>query len=112
MPRLIEYGLQGQQLNGRAVPRSRDWFWGIIMFYIYILRSDKDKSYYIGSTSNLTNRLREHNFGNTRYTKLKRPWVLLYSEEYPTRGLAMIRENQLKKIKNRIVLEKVIGKGP
>ncbi len=81
------------------------------MFYTYILRSEKDKTYYIGSTSNLTNRVREHNFGNTHYTKLKRPWVLLYSEEYPTRGAAVLREKQLKRIKNRMVLEKIIGEG-
>ncbi len=82
------------------------------MFYTYILRSEKDKSYYIGTTSNLTNRLQEHNFGNTNYTKLKRPWVLLYSEEFSTRGLSVVRERQLKKIKNRSVLEKIIGEGP
>jgi len=82
------------------------------MFYTYILRSKKDKTLYIGSTSNLTNRLKEHNFGNTHYTKLKRPWILLYSEEFPTRGLAVLREKQLKRIKNRVVLEKIIGEGP
>ena len=82
------------------------------MFYTYILKSEKDKSYYIGSTSNLTNRLREHNFGNTHYTKLKRPWVLIYSEEFSTRGLAILREKKLKGLKNRIALEKIIGEGP
>jgi len=82
------------------------------MFYTYILRSEKDKTYYIGSTGNLTNRVREHNFGNTRYTKLKRPWILIYSEEFQTRGLAVMREKQLKRIKNRTVLEKIVGEGP
>jgi len=82
------------------------------MFYTYILRSEKDNTYYIGSTSNLTNRVREHNFGNTRYTKLKRPWILIYSEEFQTRGLAVMREKQLKRIKNRTVLEKIVGEGP
>lgn len=82
------------------------------MFYLYILQSRKDKSYYIGTTSNLTNRVNEHNFGNTNYTKLKRPWILLYSEKYPTRGLAVLREKQLKRLKSRFVLEKIIGEGP
>lgn len=81
------------------------------MFYAYVLRSEKDKTYYIGHSSNLTNRLREHNFRNTTYTKLKRPWILLYSEEFSTRGFAILREKQLKKIKNRTVLEKIIGEG-
>jgi putative endonuclease len=82
------------------------------MFYTYILRSEKDKSYYIGTTSNLTNRLNEHNFGNTTYTKLKRPWLLVYSEEFSTRGKVVLRERELKSLKSRIVLEKIIGEGP
>jgi putative endonuclease len=81
------------------------------MFYTYILKSEKDTTYYIGTTGNLTNRLNEHNFGNTTYTKRKRPWILLYSEEFPTRGFAILREKQLKRIKNRTVLEKIIGEG-
>jgi len=36
------------------------------MFYVYILRSEKTKKYYVGSTQDVANRLREHNNGETR----------------------------------------------
>jgi len=79
---------------------------------MYVLKSGKDGTYYIGTTSDLTNRVCEHNFGRTGYTKSKRPWNLMYHEDFETRGLAMIREKQLKRIKNRSILEKIIGEGP
>ena len=40
------------------------------MFYTYILKSQKDQSYYYGSTAkNVSERLDEHNSGKMKYTK-------------------------------------------
>jgi len=39
------------------------------MFYIYILQSLKDNTYYIGHTSNLKEWLKRHNQVKARYTK-------------------------------------------
>ncbi len=39
------------------------------MYFTYILQSEKDGRYYIGSTNNLENRLKRHNKGYSRYTK-------------------------------------------
>jgi putative endonuclease len=69
-------------------------------FYVYILKSQKDQSFYIGYTTDLIARVKEHNEGFTRYTKLKRPWDLVYSEEFETKKEALIRERFLKKQKN------------
>jgi predicted GIY-YIG superfamily endonuclease len=45
--------------------------------YVYILRSVADpKKYYVGSTSNLKQRLAQHNHGQSDYTKTLRPWKL------------------------------------
>jgi putative endonuclease len=81
------------------------------MYFVYILQSARDKSYYIGYTSNIENRLWEHNEGRTGYTKLKRPWSLIYQEEYKTRKEAMVREKYLKKQKSKVYLEKIMGGG-
>ena len=80
------------------------------MYYVYIIQSEKDKSFYIGSTSNINNRIREHNYGNTRYTKHKRPWGLLYTEEFPAKSSAIKREKYLKRLKNKKYLEGLIRK--
>lgn len=47
-------------------------------------------------TSNVNNRLEEHNSGKTKSTKGYRPWILVFYEEYLTRQEAREREKYLK----------------
>ncbi len=78
-------------------------------YYFYILRSKIDNSYYVGSTNNLTRRLKEHNRGKSKYTRNKKPWELVYNEELSTLSLVRRRENQVKSWKKRVAIEKLIG---
>jgi len=48
------------------------------MYYVYIIKSIKDKSFYIGITNNSKRRLQEHNSGKLKYTRNKKPWILWY----------------------------------
>lgn len=43
---------------------------------VYVLKSQKDQHLYIGSTTNLYRRFNEHNSGNVRATKSRRPLKL------------------------------------
>ena len=70
-------------------------------YFIYIIQSEKDESYYIGSTQDLGERLMRHNQGRSKYTKSKRPWELIYYEEYPDRSTAMKREREIKSRKDK-----------
>lgn len=79
------------------------------MYYIYVLQSEVDGSHYIGSTKNVERRVWEHNFGSTRYTKRKRPWKLVYKEEYKTKTEALKREKYLKGLRNSKYLEEIMG---
>jgi predicted GIY-YIG superfamily endonuclease len=45
-----------------------------IMYYTYILLSSKSHIFYIGSTRNLTERVRQHNTGLVTSTKPHIPW--------------------------------------
>ena len=74
-------------------------------FYVYIIQSLKDGSYYIGSTQNLEERLARHNQGRSKYTKSKRPWELVYYEEHPDRSNALKRESRIKRQKSREAIE-------
>ena len=78
-------------------------------YYIYILQSLKDGSYYIGSTQDLEERLERHNQGRSKYTKMKRPWKLVYFEERPDRSAAVIRENEIKRHKRKAQIIKLIN---
>jgi putative endonuclease len=76
--------------------------------FVYILRSLKDGSYYVGSTQDLEDRLQRHNQGRTKYTKQKRPWELAYSEVYPDRSAAMKRESEIKTRKSRQFIDALV----
>ena len=54
-----------------------------------------EKEFYIGFTSDLRNRLDEHNRGYTRSTKGRNP-KLVYYEAYNDKYLALKREKSLK----------------
>lgn len=67
------------------------------MFYhVYLIQSKKDKSLYFGFTTNLKNRLKRHNQGLEKSTKLKAPWELIYFESFKDQKLATQREQSLK----------------
>jgi len=71
------------------------------MYYVYVLKSQKDGNLYIGQTSNLKQRLEYHNSGRIRSTKRRTPLELIYVEEFQTRGDAMKKDKALKDIKSR-----------
>ena len=69
------------------------------MYFIYILQSQSTNKYYIGSTSNLVNRLNIHNSNRSLYTKNKGPYKIIYTEEFLSRSEAVKREKQIKSYK-------------
>jgi len=78
-------------------------------FSVYILESLKNGSYYVGSTNNLEDRLKRHNEGRVAYTKPKRPWKIVYSEEHPDRSSAAKKEYEIKKHKRIEFIETLIN---
>ena len=66
------------------------------MFYVYMLQSIKNKSFYIGYTYDLYKRLKEHNQNESGYTKKYGPWELIYCEGYKSKKDARSREQSLK----------------
>ena len=77
-------------------------------FYVYVLQSLKDFSFYIGQCADLDARLSKHNDGMSKYSASKCPWRLKYFEVYASRTEALLREKKLKNMKSRVYLEKLI----
>lgn len=75
-------------------------FWAQIMFYVYVLKSQKDGLLYIGRTSDLRRRLKEHLAGQNLSTRNRRPIKLIYYEAYDSARDAQVRETRLKQFKN------------
>lgn len=75
------------------MPSESDPTW-----YVYIVRC-QDQTYYTGITTDLARRLAEHNGGlGAKYTRPRRPVVLVYSESAISRSTAAKREYQIKKL--------------
>jgi putative endonuclease len=68
------------------------------MYVVYILEC-VDSTYYVGCTNDVKRRLHQHNHlkSGARYTKIRRPVRLQYSEEYTTLSEARRREAALKR---------------
>ena len=65
-----------------------------------MLQSKKDKSLYIGYTSNLDRRLKDHNKGLCHSTKNRTPFRIAAYEAYSSEIDARTRERRLKQFKN------------
>ena len=52
---------------------------------VYVLQSQKDGRLYVGMSENVELRLKQHNKGMTTSTNPYKPWILLFTEEYPYR---------------------------
>ena len=77
-------------------------------FGVYILESQKNNRYYIGSTDNIERRINEHNIGKVVSTRNTRPWVLKVFIKCDNLREAKSNEYRLKKYKRRDILKEVI----
>ena len=77
-------------------------------WYVYVLKSKKDKFCYTGCTDNLIKRIKEHNLGLVFSTKHRKPFILIYCEISFNKFDAFAREKYLKSgmgkryLKNRL----------
>lgn len=69
-----------------------------MMHYCYLVRCS-DGTFYCGYTNNLDKRIATHNNGKgAKYTKTRRPVILVYSECFDNKIDAMKREWQIKQL--------------
>ncbi|MAF13773.1 MAG: hypothetical protein CMI53_02675 [Parcubacteria group bacterium] len=76
-----------------------------IKYTVYILKC-KDGTLYTGYTVDLSKRVDQHNNSKkgARYTKIRRPVELIYTEIYDTKSEAMKREAEIKKYSRKTKL--------
>ena len=128
MDRVIVFGtIDGGSIPSRrtfkGVGRSASWrtlkrlklyctliFWIklLMSFFTYVLKNSQTNKIYIGQTINLKSRIDRHNNllknKNSSFThknKKDGEWLLIYSEEFTERKLAVKREKELKSYRGR-----------
>jgi len=78
------------------------------MCYAYVIKSTKSGRYYIGSTRDLKERLKQHNDNKTRSLRNQGPFELICAENYSTFREVRQREAQIKKYKGGRAFKKLI----
>ncbi|HLP13565.1 MAG TPA: GIY-YIG nuclease family protein [Flavobacteriales bacterium] len=68
------------------------------MFYVYILESEINGSYYKGHTNDLDDRVRRHNNGEELSTARYAPWKLVWFCKKQTKSEAVVLEAKLKNL--------------
>ncbi|OGK16602.1 hypothetical protein A2690_03230 [Candidatus Roizmanbacteria bacterium RIFCSPHIGHO2_01_FULL_39_12b] len=75
------------------------------MYFVYVLLSLKDKKFYIGFTYNVEKRLEQHNNGESKSTRPRRPFELVYYEGFKYKGDAINQELFYKSSQGRRMLK-------
>ena len=74
------------------------------MYYVYVLKSDKDNKNYVGYTKKLKLRFEQHKKGKVKSTKNRKPLKLIYYEVCLNQQDATHREKYLKTYHGKMFL--------
>lgn len=77
--------------------------------HVYALISEADGGLYVGFSEHLARRLSQDNSGQTRSTRGRTPFRVIYTEVAATRAEARVREKYLKSGSGREFLKKTPG---
>jgi len=76
--------------------------------FLYIIKSKKDGSYYVGSSCNPDQRLIQYNNGQVKSTKGKIPYQIVFKQRFQDNKEARKAEMKVKSWKRRDYIKKVI----
>lgn len=79
------------------------------MYYVYIIQSELDNSYYKGFSTQPILRLQQHNNKESTYTAGKTPWKLIHLEIFDDKTAALRREKVLKKYSHQQIAQLIIS---
>ena len=94
--------MEADETSGARKP-DKGWF-------LYILRC-QGNTFYTGVTKDLKRRLKMHNDGKaSKYTRVRRPVKLIYSENCASHAKALVREYKVKDLSREAKKKLISGK--
>ena len=69
-----------------------------MLYRVYVIQNREGK-FYIGFSDDVARRVEEHNTGQSRWTKRRGPWQIVWQSEELSRSEARRLENRLKRQK-------------
>ncbi|MDD3558554.1 MAG: GIY-YIG nuclease family protein [Melioribacteraceae bacterium] len=82
----------------------------LLIYFDYILHSEKFSRYYVGHCKNCESRLLDHNRGKVKSTKAYVPWSIIYTDQFQTKSEAFRREMEIKSYKGGEAFRKLVHK--
>jgi len=79
-----------------------------LIYQVYVIRNATGK-FYIGLSENVSERLKQHNQGVSKWTRNRGPWSLIWTSEVMTLSAARKLENRFKRQKGGHGFEQLIG---
>jgi putative endonuclease len=77
-----------------------------MLYYTYVLQSEKDNNFYTGYTKNFKLRFEQHNRGQVESTRERRPIKLIYYEACLNQNDATKREKYFKTYHGKMFLKR------
>tara|TARA_R110002072_G_scaffold223600_7_gene380569 strand:+ start:2812 stop:3060 length:249 start_codon:yes stop_codon:yes gene_type:complete len=77
-------------------------------YFVYILHSEKLDCFYIGSSQEVESRLKDHLTNHKEFTAKSKDWKVVYTEQFPTKTLAILKEKKIKSWKSKIMIKRLI----
>lgn len=78
------------------------------MYFVYILKSTVQGRCYVGYAEDVLSRLKKHNGGANKSTRPFRPWQVIYTEQFPDKKSAWLREHQIKSYKGGAAFHRLL----
>jgi putative endonuclease len=79
----------------------------MVKHFVYIIENG-DGIHYKGMSTNIENRLLQHNAGESKYTSVRGPWKLVYCAQFDSLSEAVKEEKRIKRL-NKLSLLKLIA---
>ena len=80
-------------------------------YKVYAIKSNNRNYIYVGLTRDLNRRLSQHNYGKEITTRTYAPFKLIYTETFPDRVSARVREKYLKSGIGKEFLKSLLNNG-
>jgi len=82
-----------------------------VAYRVYVIQN-RDGKFYIGLTDDVGRRINQHNAGDSRWTRAKGPWTLVWQSGELSLSEARKLENRLKRQKGGLGLFHLVGVRP
>ena len=76
------------------------------MYYVYVIKSEINGRLYVGFSSELKQRIKDHNAGKSVYTANYRPWALVFYAVFSDEKIAKKFESYLKSHSGKAFMKK------